>query len=238
MHPIKCACTLSPSPDTTEFADQVRGLPRALGVVYVAASQGLLASPSIAGFGCLSIAPVRAADSNQPNCGFELADALDLYLRLKGGGWDKVFVRAAHRNIGYVIGALGNRPRDQYASSDAELFRDWQIARDLADNIVLRIFSNIRSIVNLAIKEQGLECQNAFAGTFRPDGMRETARNPISTDDLKSTQARCLAENDDLRWLIALLSKTGMLLGEAVGLLKSDINLENDLPQVELAPHP
>ena len=29
-----------------------------------------------------------------------------------------------------------------------------------------------------------------------------------------------------------------MRLGEAVGLLKADINLENDLPQVELAPHP
>ena len=83
-----------------------------------------------------------------------------------------------------------------------------------------RDFSSIRSIVNLAIKEQGLECQNAFVGTFMPDGMRETARNPISTDDLKSIQARCLAEDDDLWWLIALLSDTGMRLGEAVGLLK------------------
>ena len=185
-----------------------------------------------------SIALVRAGDSNQPNCGVELTDALDLYLRLKGDGRDKVFGRAARRNIGYVVEALGNRPLDQYASSDAALFRDWLIARDMAGNTVRRVFSSIRSIVNLAIKEQGLECQNAFAGTFMPDGMRETARNPISTDDLKSIQARCLAEDDDLRWLIALLSDTGMRLGEAVGLLKADVHLENDLPHIKLAPHP
>ena len=105
-----------------------------------------------------SIALVRAADPNQTNCGFELTDALDLYLRLKGDGRHKVFVRAARRNIGYVIETLGNRPLDQYASSDAALFRDWLMARDMAGNTVRRIFSSIRSIVNLAIKEQGLEC--------------------------------------------------------------------------------
>ena len=36
-----------------------------------------------------SIALVRAAVSNQPNCGFELTDAMDLYLRLKGDGRDR-----------------------------------------------------------------------------------------------------------------------------------------------------
>ena len=163
---------------------------------------------------------------------------MDLYLRLKGDGRDKVFVRAARRNIGYVVEALGNRPLDQYASSDAALFRDWLIARDMAGNTVRRVFSSIRSIVNLAIKEKGLECQNAFAGTFMPDGLLETARNPISTRDLKSIQARCLAEDDDLRWLIALLSDTGMRLGEAVGLLKTDIRLKINLPHIKLAPHP
>ena len=36
--------------------------------------------------------------------------------------------------------------------------------------------------------------------------------------------------DDDLRWLIALLSDTGMRLGEAVGLLKSDIVLDKENP--------
>ena len=47
----------------------------------------------------------------------------------------------------------------------------------------------------------------------------------------------CREYNDDLRWLIALLSDTGMRLGEAVGLLKSDINLDLDIPHINLVPH-
>ena len=41
-----------------------------------------------------------------------------------------------------------------------------------------------------------------------------------------------------MRWLIALISDTGMRLGEAAGLLKSDIKLEDPIPHIDLKPHP
>ena len=44
--------------------------------------------------------------------------------------------------------------------------------------------------------------------------------------------------DDDMRWLIALISDTGMRLGEAVGLLKEDIILNNDVPHLRVKPHP
>ena len=44
--------------------------------------------------------------------------------------------------------------------------------------------------------------------------------------------------DDDMRWLIALISDTGMRLGEAVGLLKEDIILDHDVPHVRLVPRP
>ena len=47
-----------------------------------------------------------------------------------------------------------------------------------------------------------------------------------------------MKEDDDLRWLISLLSDTGMRLGEGVGLLKSDINLNSKMPHINLVPHP
>ena len=37
--------------------------------------------------------------------------------------------------------------------------------------------------------------------------------------------------------IVALLSDTGMRLGEAVGLLKSDINLSSDIPYTNIRPH-
>ena len=43
--------------------------------------------------------------------------------------------------------------------------------------------------------------------------------------------------DDDMRWLVALLSDTGMRLGEAVGLVKSDIILDDDIPHVNISPH-
>ena len=44
--------------------------------------------------------------------------------------------------------------------------------------------------------------------------------------------------DDELRWLIAVISDKGMRLAEAAGLLKSDLEIENDAPHVELKPHP
>ena len=45
-------------------------------------------------------------------------------------------------------------------------------------------------------------------------------------------------QDDELRWIIALLSDTGIRLGEAIGLLKTDIVLEARIPHIDLKPHP
>ena len=63
-------------------------------------------------------------------------------------------------------------------------------------------------------------------------------RKPIPTKDIKHIQSLCVEKDDDLRWLVALLSDTGMRLGEGVGLLKSDINIYCKIPHINLIPHP
>ena len=54
-----------------------------------------------------------------------LSQAKDLYLRLKGVNKDKTFRRGAERNIQSVIDVLGDRPLDEYSSSDAAMYRDF-----------------------------------------------------------------------------------------------------------------
>ena len=44
--------------------------------------------------------------------------------------------------------------------------------------------------------------------------------------------------DDDVRWLVALISDTGMRLAEAAGLLVSDIKLNADVPHIALRKHP
>ena len=167
-----------------------------------------------------------------------LTDALELYLNLKGIDKDKTFIRTANRNTEYVIQVLGNKSVTAYSSSEAAQFRDWLINKGMGKSTVKRVFSSIRSIINLAIKEHGLEGNNGFLGTFIPDGLRETTRKPIPVEVIQDIQQICMAMDDDLRWLIALLSDTGMRLGEALGLLKSDIIIDTDTPHLNLIPHP
>ena len=167
-----------------------------------------------------------------------LSEVLTTYLKLKGEGKDKIFVRAANRNIKYVIELLGDLPVDVYSSKDASKFRDYLLDRGLLISSVKRIFSSIRSIINLSITEEGISCINAFSKTYMPESNNVEIRKPIPIKDIKHIQLLCREYDDDLRWLIALLSNTGMRLGEGVGLLKSDINLNSDIPHISLIPHP
>ena len=166
-----------------------------------------------------------------------LSEALAKYLMLKGEGKDKTFVRGANRNIQYVIDQLGDRPIDAYTSADAAALRDKLIENGLSVSSVKRNFSTIRSIINLTISEQGLSCGNAFARTFMPEEDRQR-RLPIPIDCIRVIQSDCHHMDDDMRWLVALLSDSGMRLGEAVGLSVEDIRLDDETPHINITPHP
>ena len=178
--------------------------------------------------------PPVNSNSNAPL----LSEALSTYLKLKGVDKDKIFFRGANRNIKYVIELLGDLPIDEYSSKDASKFRDNLLDKGLLISSVKRVFSSIRSILNLSITEEGINCINAFSKTYMPDKENLETRKPIPTQDIKHIQSLCIEKDDDLRWLIALLSDSGMRLGEGVGLLKSDINLDCEIPHINLVPHP
>ena len=167
-----------------------------------------------------------------------LSEALELYLRLKGSNKDKVFHRGAERNIKSVIDVLGDRPVDEYASSDAASYRDYLLKKGLTTNSVKRNFSTIRSIINLCIQEHGLDCKNAFSRVYLPDLDDSKKRKPIPIENIRKIQQDCKQQDDEARWLVALISDTGMRLSEAAGLHINDIILDEDIPYINLTPHP
>ena len=63
-------------------------------------------------------------------------------------------------------------------------------------------------------------------------------RKPIPNADILKVQTECRIIDDDMRWLVALISDTGMRLAEGAGLLKSDIHLDADIPFVRIQKHP
>jgi len=184
-----------------------------------------------------AIQVVRARDEAN-DATLRLSEACDLYLRLKGVGKDKVFTRTANRNTQYVTKLLGDRPISSYSSNEAAQFRDWCIGQGMGIKTVKRVFASVRAIINLAISEEGFDCSNAFAKTYFPDDDNAQSRQPIPMEDIKKVQSLCKDIDDEMRWLIALISDTGMRLGEAAGLLKADIKVNEPIPYIDLKPHP
>ena len=166
-----------------------------------------------------------------------MSEATSFYLRLKGDGKDKVFVRAAQRNAASVIEVLGDRPINNYASSEAGKLRDALLDRGLAVTSIKRMFGSVKAIINLAMAEHGIEGRNPFASIYMPDETPEE-RQPIPLDAIRGIQRDCMTVDDENRWLLALISDTGMRLSEAAGLHRDDIVLDADIPHINVRPHP
>ena len=166
-----------------------------------------------------------------------MMDAVEIYLSIKSKD-DRTFIRTARRNGEYVSKVLGNRPITSYSSAEAAKFRDWCFGQGMNINTVKRVFASIRSIINLTMREHGIEGSNAFSGTFMPDRGDASTRQPIPTDKLRTIQQHCQTTDDEPRWLVALISDTGMRLSEAAGLAREDIVLDVDIPHVIIRPHP
>ena len=165
-----------------------------------------------------------------------ILEAVENYLRIKGND-DRIFIRTAQRNGNYVAKLLGNRPITSYSTSEAAQFRDWCLGKGMNINSVKRVFASVRSIINLNIREFGLDGSNAFSGTYMPDRRDAPKRKPIPDEMLKVIQSECQITDDEPRWLIALISDTGMRLSEAAGLSKDDVCLYADVPYVDIKPH-
>jgi integrase len=185
-----------------------------------------------------SISSIKV-DTKQPQSDCpSLLDALEVYLKQKGAGRPKTFHVAAERSCNYLIGLCGNKPLSDYTRQDALQFRDWLVARGLTGSSVTRNFSYLKAVINFALSEYALDVRNPFIGVYHDRSAGVLVRKPIPIDDIRIIQSKCRAIDDDMRWLIALISDTGMRLAEGAGLLKRDfVGLDTDLPYVRITKH-
>ena len=168
-----------------------------------------------------------------------LLDALQVYLDQKGKGRPKTFRIAAERSCNYVIGLCSNKSLSSYTRHDALMFRDWLVDRGLTGSSITRNFSYVKAVINFAVSEYALDVRNPFIGVYHDRTAGVLVRKPIPNDSIRTIQTECHQIDDDMRWLIALISDTGLRLAEAAGLLKQDfIGLDTDQPYVRVAKHP
>ena len=166
-----------------------------------------------------------------------LSEATQQYLQLKGIGRPKTFHQAALRNAGVVINICGDKVLSEYRTTDAGKVRDILIKRGLNVLSVKRTFTTIRAIINLSISEHGLDIRNAFSSIYMPEAISKK-RVSIPVNTIHEIQQACHEIDDDMRWLMALISDTGMRLAEAAGLHINDIHLDEKIPYVDIRPYP
>jgi hypothetical protein len=95
-----------------------------------------------------------------------LSDALDVYVRLKGGEKGIKFIHHATRSANYTIEAIGNLDLCSYDGKSRGVLRDALLERGLASSSAKRIFASVRAMVNFIICEHGLKVANPFLNVF------------------------------------------------------------------------
>ena len=168
-----------------------------------------------------------------------LSEAKGIYLTAKAITRPVTFEQSVERAIGVLSNVAGDKPLDKYTRQDANNLRDTLFKRNLSKQSVSRMISVIRAVINFASKEQGIQTNMAFSGVYlgEDDADTKIKRHPVPLSDIKSVQRECRLLDDEGRWLISLISDTGMRLSEAAGLHKDDIELENERPHIILKAH-
>lgn len=169
-----------------------------------------------------------------------LSEAKEIYLKAKATGRSITFEQAAERSVGCLTQLHGDRPIDLYTRSDVNELRDALLERGLQTSSVRRTLNSVRAIVNFVCLELGLPEVSSFSGVYlgESDGQSSSKRQPIAVPDIRRVQQACVQMDDEARWLIALISDTGMRLAEATGLMKEDVVLDAKYPHIALRPHP
>ena len=167
-----------------------------------------------------------------------LSTALETYLDLKGRDRSPSFESSVRRSVKYLIAELGDKPINSYSRKNALELRDAFMRRQLSVASIKRNLNNINALTGLVCKELGHPAPVAFRGLFFKETYKQAQRLSVPDKQLHLLQARCRKVDDEARWLLALVSDTGMRLSEAIGLSRDDIRLNEDVPHILIQPHP
>ena len=169
---------------------------------------------------------------DKPTESIFLKDATSFYLNQKGKNRSITFRRGVERAVGYVIHISGNKLIEQYNRTDANRLRDYLLERGLVGSSITRTFTTVRALFNFSYNEQGVSLSNPYSGVNYDRTCGVIERKPIPQDSLRAVQQRCRALDDEPRWLVSLVSDTGMRLAEATGLLVEDLKVHETIPHV------
>ena len=167
-----------------------------------------------------------------------LSDALDLHLSIHPQRDNLKFTTYQRRAFATLIAVTGDKSMEGFKRTDARAYLD--AASLTAKTATVRRRLGVMSAVFATyIRENDLSTSNPFASlAIDREGHDSIKRIPFTLPELATLEAACRAQDDPMRWILALLVGTGARLAEIVGLPLEDIKLEGDYPHVILQVHP
>ena len=169
-----------------------------------------------------------------------MTEAGSLYLSAEASNRPQTLREAVDRAVTNLTDLVGDKPIDTYEPTDANSLRDSLFERGRSRGTVSGVLSTIRAIINFTTRELGLADVSRFSGVYLGDDKNGSGSNrpTIPLTSISSVQSHCYSANDEARWLIALISDSGMRLSEAAGIHKDDLVLDHEYPHLILRPHP
>ena len=167
-----------------------------------------------------------------------LTDALDLHLKIHPKRDNAKFVAYQRRAFAALVAVTGDKPISEFKRADARAYMNAALLT-AKTTTVRRLLGAIHPVFATYIKENDLATPNPFAELQIPkEGHDAKKRRPFTPPELVTLEAACRAQDDPMRWILALLAGTGARLAEVVGLPLDDIHLDADHPHVVLQVHP
>lgn len=167
-----------------------------------------------------------------------LSDALDLHLSIHPQRDDAKFVRYQRRAFDGLIAFTGDKAIADFKRTDARAYLEAALltAKTATVRRRLGVFS---AVFSTWIQENDLPTPNPFASLqIAREGHDSAAREPFTPAELATLDTACKAQDDPMRWILAMLAGTGARLAEIVGLPLEDIVLDAPIPHVVLQVHP
>jgi len=168
-----------------------------------------------------------------------LSDGLIFYLQKHHNKDSASLQKSSRIAMDGLIAAISNKYIDEVSRDDGRLYINTELSRGVTTGTVRRRLKALNAIFNAYIREKGLDWKNHFAKLqISGEGCDEKKREPFTASELMFLQTECMNADDDMRWILAILSDTGARLGEVVGLAVNDFNLDYETPYVDIRPHP
>lgn len=167
-----------------------------------------------------------------------ITDALDLHLSIHPKRDNAKFVTYQRRAFAALVAVTGDKPISDFKRADARAYLDAALLT-AKTTTVRRLLGAMSAVFATYIRENDLSTPNPFASlTIAKEGHDATKRHSFTAPELVTLEAACKAQDDPMRWILAMLVGTGARLAEVVGLPLEDIHLDEEHPHVILQVHP